>query len=105
VLQCITTLARDHTLNVSVMRSGHPIYVFGTNRHSDHPRGRAVDIWSIDSRPVVHHVNRSLVIATMRRAAELGPYQVGGPVLLSGSNTAYFSDQTHQDHIHLGFSA
>jgi len=104
VLSCLTTLAHDYVLNVSVVRSGHPIYVFGTSRLSDHPRGRAVDIWSVDGHPIVHPQNRALTIAVMRRAALSGPYQVGGPVLLSGPRASFFSDQTHQDHIHLGFS-
>ncbi len=105
VLHCLTQLATAHVLNVSVMKSGHPIYVFGTNRHSDHPRGRAVDIWSIDGRPVVHPANRALVLSVMRRASVLGPYQVGGPVDLDGGGSRFFSDRTHQDHIHLGFSS
>jgi hypothetical protein len=37
----------------------------------------------------------------MRLAVAQGAYNVGGPVLLSGPQ--YFSDRTHQDHIHLGF--
>lgn len=36
-------------------------------------------------------------------AARIGSYNVGGPYLLSGSQ--YFSDQTHHDHAHAGFSA
>jgi hypothetical protein len=44
VLEFLATLSREHELEVSVVRSGHPIYVFGTNRPSDHPRGRAVDV-------------------------------------------------------------
>jgi hypothetical protein len=36
-------LARTYRIGISVIRSGHPINVFGTNRPSDHPRGRAFD--------------------------------------------------------------
>jgi hypothetical protein len=39
----------------------------------------------------------------MREAVRRGAYNVGGPLLLSGSQ--FFSDRTHQDHIHLGFRA
>lgn len=104
VLHCLTALSAQHVLDVSVMKSGHPIYVFGTSRHSDHPRGRAVDIWAIDGYPVVRPAHRALVLRVMRRAAELGPWQVGGPVDLDGAGRRFFSDRTHQDHIHLGFS-
>jgi hypothetical protein len=38
----------------------------------------------------------------MQAAAAAGSYNVGGPYLLSGS--VYFSDQTHHDHVHAGFS-
>jgi hypothetical protein len=105
VLHCITTLSKSHVLNVSVMKSGHPIYVFGTNRHSDHPRGRAVDIWAIDGHAVVRPANRALVLSVMRKASTLGPWQVGGPVDLDGGGRKFFSDRTHQDHIHLGFNS
>jgi hypothetical protein len=105
VLHCLTALSKSHVLSVSVMKAGHPIYVFGTNRHSDHPRGRAVDIWAIDGRPVVRPANRALVLGVMRKAATLGPWQVGGPVDLDGGGRKFFSDRTHQDHIHLGFSS
>jgi hypothetical protein len=39
----------------------------------------------------------------MRLAVAHGAYNVGGPVLLSGPQ--YFSDNTHHDHIHLGFTS
>jgi hypothetical protein len=39
----------------------------------------------------------------MRVAASVGPYQVGGPVDIDGGGSQYFSDQSHQDHLHLGF--
>jgi hypothetical protein len=37
----------------------------------------------------------------MRTAVADGATNVGGPLLLDGPQ--YFSDDTHQDHIHLGF--
>lgn len=104
VLHALTGLAKAHVLDVSVIRSGHPIYVFGTTRHSDHPRGRAADVWAVDGCAVVDPANRALVIRFMRAASALGPWQVGGPVDLDGAGTAFFSDQTHQDHVHMGFS-
>ena len=96
-------LAAAHVVDVSVVKSGHPLYVFGTNRLSDHPRGHAVDVWAIDGHPVVSPANRPLVESVMRLGASLGAYQVGGPVDLDGAGLQYFSDNTHHDHIHLGF--
>ncbi|MFD7834155.1 hypothetical protein [Streptomyces sp. NPDC059761] len=40
-------------MSVSVVRSGHPLNVFGTGRPSDHPVGRAFDVWAVDGHPVV----------------------------------------------------
>jgi hypothetical protein len=103
VLGALLALGQRYVVDVSIVRSGHPIYVFGTSRRSDHPRGRAVDIWALDDRRVVDPANRAFVERAMRVAASVGPYQVGGPVDLDGAGLQYFSDQTHQDHLHLGF--
>jgi len=102
VLALLTSMAADHVVDVSVLRSGHPLHVFGTARLSDHPRGRAVDIWALDGRPLVVPGNHPLAVAGMKFGVAHGAYNVGGPVQLNGRQ--YFSDRTHQDHIHLGFS-
>jgi len=103
VLRAMLSLAQTYTISVSVIRSGHPTYVFGTTRLSDHPRGRAFDTWRINGVPVVAgSTPRSLVTGYMTAVAALGSYNVGGPYLLNGS--VYFSDQTHHDHVHAGFS-
>jgi hypothetical protein len=102
VLTAMLRLAENYRIGVSVIRSGHPLYVFGTSRLSDHPRGRAFDTWQIDGHAVVDPVTpRSLVTGYMRAAAAAGSYNVGGPYRLSGST--YFSDATHHDHVHAGF--
>ena len=104
VLGALDTLAKQHVLDVSVLRSGHPLLVFGTDRPSDHPYGRAADIWAIDGSAVVDPANRDLVISFMKEAAATGPWQVGGPVDLDGPDgQQYFSDNTHHDHVHMGF--
>jgi hypothetical protein len=103
VLEAVLALAHRYVVDVSIVRSGHPIYVFGTSRLSDHPRGRAVDVWALDGRRIVDPANRAFVESAMRVAASVGPYQVGGPVDLDGGGSTYFSDRTHQDHLHLGF--
>ncbi len=103
VLTALRGLAARHVVDVSVVKSGHPLYVFGTNRRSDHPRGHAVDVWRVDGRSVIDPANRALVESVMRLGIALGAYQVGGPVDLDGGGSQYFSDNTHHDHIHLGF--
>jgi hypothetical protein len=105
-LDALLTLARSYRIELSVVRSGHPIDVFGTDRPSDHPKGRAFDVWRIDGHAVVDpSTPRSLVEGFMRAAAAAGSYNVGGPWQLSGgSGNQFFSDNTHHDHVHVGFT-
>jgi hypothetical protein len=105
VLLALLGVARTHRPSVSVIRSGHPLYVFGTDRLSDHPQGRAFDTWAIDGHPVVDpRTPRSLVEDYMHAVAAAGSYNVGGPYLL-GAAPQWFSDDTHHDHVHAGFAA
>lgn len=104
VLRALLTLSADYRIGVSVLRSGHPLNVFGTNRRSDHPQGRAFDAWQLDGRAVVDSATpRRLVTGFMEAAAAAGSYNVGGPYQLSGT-ARYFSDATHHDHVHAGFT-
>jgi len=102
VLGAMLDLAKTYRIGISVIRSGHPLDVFGTTRPSDHPQGRAFDTWQINDRAVVDPTTpRALITAYMRAAASTGSYNVGGPYQLSGST--YFSDNTHHDHVHAGY--
>lgn len=102
VLTAMLTLAQDYRIGISVIRSGHPLNVFGTTRPSDHPQGRAFDTWQINGKAVVDPATpRTLITTYMRASATTGSYNVGGPYQLPGAT--YFSDQTHHDHIHAGF--
>ncbi|MFJ5228299.1 hypothetical protein ACIQBJ_00220 [Kitasatospora sp. NPDC088391] len=106
VLAAMLALAGTYAFEPSVLRSGHPLLVFGTDRPSDHPQGRAFDTWRIDGHPVVDPATPAeLVRSFMRDAAAAGSYNVGGPYLLPGGGTAnqFFSDDTHHDHVHAGF--
>ncbi len=103
VLAALLTVSRSHRPTVSVIRSGHPLLVFGTTRPSDHPQGRAFDTWAIDGHAVVDpRTPRALVEDYMHAVAAAGSYNVGGPYLL-GSAPQWFSDDTHHDHVHAGF--
>jgi hypothetical protein len=105
VLRALLALAPDFRIGVSVVRSGHPTYVFGTTRLSDHPQGRAFDTFRIDGRLVVDPATpRRLVTDYMEAAAAAGSYNVGGPYQLAGSGNQFFSDATHHDHVHAGFT-
>ena len=104
VLAALIRLSERYRIGVSVVRSGHPLHVFGTDRLSDHPQGRAFDTFSIDGHLVVSaHTPRRLVTGFMEAAATAGAYNVGGPYLL-GAAPQFFSDDTHHDHVHAGFA-
>ncbi|MFH9355105.1 hypothetical protein [Kitasatospora sp. NPDC017646] len=105
VTAAMLRLAGPYTLSVSVVRSGHPVDVFGTTRPSDHPLGRAFDVWRIDGRAVVDPATpRQLIESFMRDAAAAGSYNVGGPVAIAGVGNQFFADDTHHDHVHIGFN-
>jgi hypothetical protein len=107
VLRAMLQLAGPYRISVSVVRSGHPLDVFGTSRPSDHPKGRAFDVWRIDGHRVVDPAtSRALVTGFMRAAAAAGSYNVGGPLLPSGGGAGnqFFTDATHHDHVHIGFT-
>jgi hypothetical protein len=105
VLTAMLRLAQAYRIGVSVVRSGHPTYVFGTDRVSDHAQGRAFDTWRIDGRLVVDPATpRDLVTGYMQAAADAGSYNIGGPYLLTGGAAQFFSDATHHDHVHVAFA-
>jgi hypothetical protein len=91
---------------VCVLESGHPINVFGTDRLSDHTRGRAVDIHRIGDQLVID--DRDEGSLTDRTVAWLyddpsGPV-VGSPWALDGFGGRSFTDAVHQDHLHVAIS-
>jgi hypothetical protein len=88
---------------VCVLETGHPYHVFGTDRVSDHMRGRAVDIHRIADTLVIE--DRSDGSPTDRAVGWLyddavGPV-VGSPWALDGFGGRSFTDAVHQDHLHV----
>jgi hypothetical protein len=105
VLAALLSLAGTYRIGISVLRSGHPLHVFGTTRLSDHPEGRAFDTWTVDGHAVVDpRTSRQLVVEYMHAVADTGSDNVGGPYLL-GTPPQWFSDATHHDHVHAGFAS
>ncbi|MFI9171991.1 hypothetical protein [Streptomyces lincolnensis] len=105
-LRALLTLAESYDIDVSVVHTGHPRNVFGTNRLSDHTRMRAFDIWAVDGHTVIDPATPApLIDGFMRAAARAGAYNVGGPRLLGRGGGAFFSDRVHRDHLHIGFDS
>ena len=103
VVTALLELARKYELSVCVFRSGHPEQVFGTGRTSNHTRGRAVDVWAVDGKPVVT-MDRVTVGEFLAAARATGADEVGGPIDPDGPGGVHFTDQVHHDHVHIGFS-
>ncbi|MEV1078281.1 hypothetical protein AB0I98_08510 [Streptomyces sp. NPDC050211] len=103
-LRALLALAETYEIDVSVVHTGHPRNVFGTNRLSDHTRMRAFDVWAVDGRAVIDpETPDSLIDGFMRDAARAGAYNIGGPRLLGGGG--FFSDRVHRDHLHIAFDS
>ena len=105
VLEALATLADSHTVRVAVLSTGHPHEVFGTSRTSNHTRGRAVDIWSVDGPVVEQRDPNGPLPAVIRLMLDAGVRELGAPLAVAGNQGASFADALHQDHLHLGFDA
>lgn len=105
VLTALLRLSASYRIGVSVIRSGHPVHVFGTTRISDHTDGRAFDTFRIDGRLVVDPATpRALVRRYLQDSVAAGAYNVGGPYLPDGDAGPFFTDTTHSDHVHIAFA-
>lgn len=105
VSRLLNGLSGRWRLHVQVLRSGHPVRVFGTDRPSNHTRGRAVDIWAIDDVPLISS-SRSLWEPVITQAARLGATEIGAPALprqRADLPPVFFTNEIHHDHLHLGF--
>jgi hypothetical protein len=106
VLAVLLALSERFTLaGVGPFLSGHSYYVAGTNRPSNHSFGRAVDIGAIDGVPVspANGAARQAALALASLPAPLRPDELGTPFAELSGLPGLFSDDDHQDHIHLGY--
>lgn len=100
-LAIVQELARGYEIELQVAASGHPGTVFPSTRLSNHAVGRAVDVRSINGVRVADIRRDDPLLATfMVEAARAGATEVGGPIAVEGRG--FFTDEVHQDHIHVG---
>lgn len=105
LLSVLLGVAAQHVIAIQVIHTGHIQTVYPTERKSNHAVGRAADIRTVDGRAVVDPTTPvELLTAVMVLAAQLGATEVGGPFDLNGERDGFFTDDVHQDHLHLGVS-
>lgn len=109
VVAVLLALARDHTISVTSLVTGHPRCAVTGQRHdsdctvSNHHLGRAADIAVLDGVPVSAR-HPAVAIVTSQLAALTGPMwpdEIGGPV--DTGEPGVFTNAFHADHIHLGW--
>ena len=109
VIAVLLALARDHTITVTSLVTGHPRCAVTGQAHgpscvvSNHSVGRGADIAGIDGAPV--SARHPAVVPAMDQlsalAAPYRPDEIGGPVDTGAPGG--FTNSYHADHIHLGW--
>ena len=104
LLQTMADLAERTPYGVVTLSNGHPHNVFGTDRQSNHTRGRAVDIYRLGPTRVID--DREPASATHEVVTWLYDLpalsELGSPWALDGYGGRSFTDTVHQDHLHVG---
>ncbi|HEX9344042.1 MAG TPA: hypothetical protein VF995_10555 [Actinomycetota bacterium] len=105
VQSILAVLAQRWRLRVSCVKTGHSYDVAGTTRVSNHTVWRAVDIDAINGQAVTHAsaASRALVLFLDRLQGPLRPTEVGSPFAVG--HRPYFTDEGHQEHVHIGYGA
>jgi hypothetical protein len=102
LVSVLLDLSHEHKLVVSAMASDHGEYT-ANGSVSNHYYGRAVDLASVDGKPVdsSNEAAKAIAIKLSQLDPSIRPTEIGSPWALSGS--AYFTDADHQNHLHIGF--
>jgi hypothetical protein len=104
LLDLMARVADRTPYGVVVLKTGHSREVFGTDRTSRHHEGRAVDLYRLDGPLVIE--DREVGSATHELVRWLYDQpelsEVGSPWALDGFGGRSFTDELHQDHVHVG---
>ncbi len=103
LLRIMARLAERTPYGVTTLSQGHPYEVFGTDKQSDHTRGRAVDIYRLgDTLVIDDRAEGSMTYKTVQWLYDQPEIrQIGSPWALDGYGGKSFSDRLHQDHLHI----
>jgi molybdenum-dependent DNA-binding transcriptional regulator ModE len=105
LVRTLAALASNHRIAVSVIKTGHDMFVAGTDRVSNHYHGRGVDIYAVDGAEVASSNSAALQmsLAILTSSPELRPDEFGSPWSELSTFPGAFSDAGHQGHLHLGW--
>ena len=103
LLRIMARLAEHTPYGVTTLSQGHPYEVFGTDKQSDHTRGRAVDIYRLgDTLVIDDRAEGSMTYKAVQWLYDQPEIrQIGSPWALDGYGGKSFSDRLHQDHLHI----
>jgi hypothetical protein len=104
LLELMARLADRTPYGVVVLETGHSREVFGTDRTSRHAEGRAVDLYRVGDELVIEDRDAGSATHELVRWLYDQPElsEVGSPWALDAFGGRSFSDELHQDHLHIG---
>jgi hypothetical protein len=106
LVQLLAWIAQRHQIVVIVIKTGHPRFVTGTHKPSNHWYGRAATISEVDGQAVAAGSASAAALWDELQAAPraLRPDEIGAPWSVPG-NPRWFSGPGEQAEIHVGFDA
>jgi hypothetical protein len=106
LVSLLAWIAQRHRIVVSVIKTGHPRFVTGTHKVSNHWYGRAATISDVDGRAVAHGSAAAAALWDQLQTAPKAfrPDEIGAPWSAPG-NPRWFSGPDEQAEIHVGFDA
>ncbi len=107
MLELMALMAERTEYGVIVLDTGHPWEVFGTDRQSRHSLGRAIDLYRLDGPNVIDDRDKGSDTHAFMEWLYDQPEMtnMGGPWALDDFGGRSFSDDLHQDHLHIESAA
>jgi hypothetical protein len=103
LLELMSLIADRTDYGVIVLDTGHPWEVFGTDRQSRHSKGRAVDLYRLDGPNVIDDREEGSgtheFVQWLYEQPEMT--NMGSPWALDDFGGRSFTDDLHQDHLHI----
>ena len=106
LVRLLAWIAQRHQIVVTVIKTGHPRFVTGSHKVSNHWYGRAATIDEVDGQAVGPDSAAAAALWDQLQAAPkaLRPDEIGAPWSVA-SNPRWFSGPGEQAEIHVGFDA